>query len=130
MIPAVSMSYPGGRVPRLGDRKSVDQVGELVVKRQGRLGRVKEHSIPIQIMDVSISGASLRVPPDAELSPKQLALLSVGGQSGTVRIVWMRPDGSGNGLCGVQFLDPRPAFLPTLYRWMGRESEVAPYEEL
>jgi hypothetical protein len=130
MMPAMSMSYPGGRFPRLGDRKAVDQVGELTVKRQGRLGRVKEVVIAVSIIDVSISGASIRVPPDSELVPKQLALLGVDGATGNVRIVWIRSDGAGNEICGVQFLDPRPAFLPTLYRWLGRESNVAPYEDL
>jgi hypothetical protein len=122
----MSMSYPGGRVPRLGDRKPVDQVGVLTVKRQGRLGRVKEIEHPVQILDVSISGASLQIAPEAELSPKQLARLEVGGDRGNVRIVWLRQDGGGNSICGVQFLDARPAFLPTLYRWMGRESQFGP----
>jgi hypothetical protein len=125
----MSMSYPGGRVPRLGDRKAVDQVGELTVKRQGRLGRVKEITIPVHILDVSISGASLRVPADSQLLPKQLALLGVGDETGNVRVIWIRPDAEGHDLCGVQFLDPRPAFLPTLYRWLGRESSVGPLEE-
>jgi hypothetical protein len=122
MIPAMSMSYPGGRVPRLGDRKAVDQSGRLIVRRQGRLGRVKETTIPVHILDVSISGASLRADKDAELVPKQLALLDVEGDSGNVRVIWMRPEDEAHLLCGVQFLDPRPAFLPTLYRWLGRES--------
>jgi hypothetical protein len=121
MIRPMSMSYPGGHVPRLGDRTPVDQVGELVVKRQGRLGRVKEVSVPVQILDVSISGASMLVPGDADLAPKQLALFAVDGSVGNVRIVWLRPDNAQNLLCGVQFLDPRPAFLPTLYRWLGHE---------
>jgi PilZ domain len=129
MIHPVSMSFPGGRMPRLGDRKPVDQEGELLVKRQGRLGRVKEISIPVQILDVSISGASVRAAADAELVPKQLAVFSVDGAAGNVRLVWIRPDEDGHRMCGLQFLDPRPAFLPTLYRWLGRESEVRPYED-
>ena len=124
----MSMSFPGGRVPRLGDRKPVNQPGELVVKRAGRLGRVKEIRVPVQIIDVSVSGASLRVPADAELTPKQLALFVVDDATGNVRVVWLRPDGDAQA-CGVQFLDPRPAFLPTLYRWLGRESNIAPYED-
>ncbi len=118
----MSMSYPGGRVPRLGDRKPVDQSGELIVRRQGRLGRVKEITIPVHILDVSISGASLQVPPESGVTPRQLALLSVSGTTGNVRVIWVRPDGTGGEMCGVQFLDPRPAFLPTLYRWLERES--------
>jgi PilZ domain len=128
MISAMSMSFPGGQVPRLGDRTSVDQVGVLTVKRQGRLGRVKEVSVPVQILDVSMSGASVRAPADAELVPRQLAVFTVGDASGAVRIVWIRPDDTQNRMCGVQFLDPRPAFLPTLYRWLGRETETGPSE--
>jgi hypothetical protein len=70
----------------------------------------------------------VRAAADAELVPKQLAVFSVGGTAGNVRLVWIRPDADGSRICGVQFLDPRPAFLPTLYRWLGRESEVRPYE--
>jgi hypothetical protein len=70
----------------------------------------------------------VRIPADAGLSPKQMALLDVGGDTGTVRVVWMRPDGVDAAICGVQFLDPRPAFLPTLYRWLGRESAMGPYD--
>jgi hypothetical protein len=128
MITTMSMSYPGGRVPRLGDRKAVDQAAELVIRRQGRFGKVKEIVIPVQILDVSISGASLRAPGGSELSAKQLAILSVGGATGNVRLIWMRPEGTGNDICGVQFLDPRPAFLPTLYRWLGRES-IGPIDD-
>ena len=124
MIHAVSMSYPGGRVPRLGDRKPVDQTGELVVRQQGRFGRVKEITIPVRITEVSISGASVRAAGDAELSPKQLARFSVGGQAGNIRIVWLRPADGDELVAGIQFLDPRPAFLPTLYRWLGRETGV------
>jgi hypothetical protein len=43
-----------------------------------------------------------------------------------VRIVWMRPDDAGELVAGIQFLDARPAFLPTLYRWMGRETGLGP----
>ena len=126
MIGAVSMSFPGGRVPRLGDRKPVDQVGELFVKQQGRFGRVKESTIPVRIIEVSISGASVRAAGDAEISPKQLARFTVGRDSGSVRIVWLRPDDAGELVAGIQFLDARPAFLPTLYRWMGRETGPGP----
>ncbi|MBV9952862.1 MAG: hypothetical protein JO291_12970 [Acidimicrobiia bacterium] len=125
----MSMSYPGGRVPRLGDRKAVDQSGQLVVKRQGRFGRVKEIVIPVHILDVSISGASLRAGREEEITPKQLALLDVGGDTGNVRVIWMRPEDESHVALGVQFLDPRPAFLPTLYRWLGRETALGPLDE-
>ena len=113
-----------------GDRKPVDQVGELCVKQQGRFGRVKESTIPVRIIDVSISGASVRAAADAELSPKQLAVFSVGGDAGQRA---HRLDAARRGRraasAASQFLDPRPAFLPTLYRWLGRESEVRPGTE-
>jgi hypothetical protein len=125
----MSMSYPGGRVPRLGDRKAVDQSGRLIVKRQGRFGRVKELVIPVQILDVSISGASLRATREEEILPKQLALLDVDGASGNVRVIWIRPEDDEHIAFGVQFLDPRPAFLPTLYRWLGRETALGPLDE-
>jgi hypothetical protein len=125
----MSMGYPGGRVPRLGDRRSVDQSGQLIVKHQGRFGRVKEIAIRVQILDVSISGASLRATREEELAPKQLALLDVGGATGNVRVIWLRPEDEDHVAFGVQFLDPRPAFLPTLYRWLGRETALGPVEE-
>ena len=98
--------------PRLGDRRTVDQSGQLIMKRQGRFGRVKEITIPVHILDVSISGASLRAGRDEEIMPKQLALLDVDGDTGNVRVIWVRPEDDHNVALGVQFLDPRPRSCP------------------
>ena len=91
-------------------------------------GRTILDEVP-DILDVSISGASLRAGREQEITPKQLALLDVSGDTGNVRVIWMRPEDETHLALGVQFLDPRPSFLPTLYRWLGRESALGPLDE-
>ena len=31
-------------------------------------------------------------------------------------------------LCGIEFIDTRPAFLPTIYQWLGRD-DLVPEQE-
>lgn len=74
------------------------------------------------LVEISVSGASLEVGPGVGLAPRQTIELELEGRLGVCRVVWVRPISEGEVRCGVQFLDPNPAFLPTLYRWLGRDS--------
>jgi hypothetical protein len=68
-------------------------------------------------------------PEDAPPSPGQTFDLVLEGNRGTVRVRWVRhlSDDSDEGLsllCGVEFTDRSPAFLPTIYQWLDREKVI------
>jgi hypothetical protein len=104
---------------RVGDRAQVRRAA-IVIQERKRFGRVKELQIEAEIRDVSVSGALLAVREDAPLAIGQGCDLEISGDRGRA---WVRRLASENNelLCGVEFMDARPAFLPTVYQWLGRE---------
>jgi hypothetical protein len=104
---------------RLGDRAQVRRAA-IVIEQRKRFGRVKEVQIGAEVRDVSVTGALLAVPPGAPLAVGQSCDLEITGQRGGVRVRRLN-ESDGDLLCGVEFLDPRPSFLPTIYQWLGRE---------
>ncbi|MBV9952069.1 MAG: hypothetical protein JO291_08970 [Acidimicrobiia bacterium] len=104
---------------RVGDRARVRRAA-IVIQQRKRFGRVKELQIEAEIRDVSVSGALLAVRSDAPLGIGQGCDLEISGDRGRA---WVRRLASEGGelLCGVEFMDARPAFLPTVYQWLGRE---------
>jgi hypothetical protein len=104
---------------RVGDRAQVRRAA-IVIKERRRFGRVKELQIDAEIRDVSVSGALVAVREDAPLAIGQGCDLEIAGDRGRA---WVRrlAQEDGDLLCGVEFMDSRPAFLPTVYQWLGRE---------
>jgi hypothetical protein len=104
---------------RLGERAQVRRAA-IVIKERKRFGRVKELEIDAEIRDVSVTGALVAVPADSPLGIGQGCDLEIAGERGRV---WVRRLAVENRelLCGVEFMDARPAFLPTVYRWLGRD---------
>jgi hypothetical protein len=104
---------------RVGDRAQVRRAA-IVIQERKRFGRVKELLIDAEIRDVSVSGALLAVEEGAPLAIGQGCDLEIAGDRGRA---WVRRLASEAGelLCGIEFMDARPAFLPTIYQWLGRE---------
>jgi hypothetical protein len=115
------MDEIGRTVPdkRLGDRAKVRRAA-IVIKHRKRFGRVKEELVGVEVRDVSVTGALLAVPTDIQLQAGQECELEITGQRGRSRIRRLSP-ADGELLCGVEFADSRPAFLPTIYQWLGRD---------
>ena len=115
------MSEPGQTAPqkRLGDRAQVRRAA-IVIEQHKRFGRVKEVRIGAEIRDVSVTGALVAVQVPAPLLVGQVCDLEISGQRGRMRIRRLTPAES-ELMCGVEFVDPRPAFLPTIYQWLGRD---------
>jgi len=78
---------------------------------------------PVTIVDVSVSGAALHMPVDTEIVLHDVFDLGIDGAWGTVRVVWGKRDVDDVLICGVEFLDPHPAFLPTLHRAARHDAE-------
>ncbi len=104
---------------RLGDRTQVRRAA-IVIEQRKRFGRVKEVQIGAEVRDVSVTGCLLAVPTDAPLEVNQVCDLEITGERGRMRVRRLTP-ADGELLCGAEFVDPRPAFLPTIYQWLGRE---------
>lgn len=79
-------------------------------------GRTHAFTRSVTIMDISSSGASLVMAYDDQIQPAQVFDLGVDGRWGGVRVVRAERGVSGALLCGVEFLEPCPDFLPLLYR--------------
>jgi hypothetical protein len=112
---------------RLGDRARVDQPAEVIVEETKRFGRRIEVAHSLVVHDVSVSGASLILGSDLRPSIRQVLQLSIGGRRGAVRVRWIQDEtdvegGAGGLVFGVEFVDGNPAFLPTVYEWLDRQT--------
>jgi hypothetical protein len=101
---------------RLGERAQVRRAA-IVIETHKRLGRTKERLVDAEVRDVSITGALLVVPADTPLQAFQVCELEIVRDRGRIRIRRLEPDGA-DLLAGVEFIDPRPAFLPTIHQWL------------
>jgi hypothetical protein len=115
------MNEPGRTAPqkRLGERAQVRRAA-IVIEQHKRFGRVKEVRIGAEIRDVSVTGALLAVQAAAPLAVGQVCDLEISGQRGRMRVRRLTP-AEAELMCGVEFVDPRPAFLPTIHQWLGRD---------
>jgi hypothetical protein len=119
MVRVMDETAPTTPQRRLGDRTPVRRAA-IVIKQRKRFGRVKELQIGAEVRDVSFTGALLVVRADAPLEVGQVCDLEITGRRGRMRVRRLTPV-DGELTCGVEFADPRPAFLPTVYQWLGRE---------
>jgi hypothetical protein len=118
------MSVFGRDVPyqRLGGRASVNGPALIVREGRKRFGRATESLVPVLVSDASVSGALLAIPGDVQPNLGQVLVLVIDGLRGSVRVrrvAAIRPDEI---TVGVEFVDPSPEFLPTIYQWIGREA--------
>jgi len=79
---------------------------------------------PVTIVDVSAGGAALRMPVDAEIILHDVFEFGVKDAWCLVRVVWGRIGPDDVLLCGVEFLDPHPAFLSALDGLVGSAAEL------
>jgi hypothetical protein len=118
------MSVFGRDVPhqRLGDRAPVDGPALIVRAERKRFGRDTESLVPVVVSDVSVSGALLVLPGDVRPDLGQVLVLVIDGLRGAVRVRRVASIAPDEITIGVEFVDPTPEFLPTVYQWLGREA--------
>jgi hypothetical protein len=119
-----------GQQQRLGDRHPVEEVAHLaILVIEQKRAPASERLVPVMVRDASITGACIVLPFDARPpEPGQNLILVIEGQRGNIRVRWSRnisdPALGPTVTCGVEFADPRPAFLPSIYRWLDRQKEI------
>jgi hypothetical protein len=115
---------------RLGDRRQVDEVAHLaILVVQQKRKPAEEALVPVMVRDASITGACLVLPFDAAEPPVgQTLTLVIDGERGSVRVRWSRrvddPALGQTATCGVEFIDPHPTFLPSIYVWLDRQKAL------
>ncbi len=111
---------------RLGTRRSVGAVSaRWRVSVPGRRGRVKSVVHEVAVQNVSVTGAGLLVPAEAARRPGTVVHMELAGDWGRVQIASIRPsEDPAFVLCGVEFVDPNPAFLPEVDRLLGRGKDL------
>lgn len=115
---------------RLGDRRPVDEVAHLaILVVQQKRKPAEEALVPVMVRDASITGACLVLPFDAAEPPVgQTLTLVIDGERGSVRVRWSRrvddPALGQTATCGVEFIDPHPTFLPSIYVWLDRQKAL------
>jgi hypothetical protein len=107
-------------VQRLGDRRRVREAASLRYMAKKRFGKLHEVTVPVTIVDVSVTGAAIGVPEDMEVVTRQMLGLGIHDKWSNVRCVWVRRSADNAQFCGVIFVDPYPPFLPTIHDWLGR----------
>jgi hypothetical protein len=123
------MQGPGADMPkdRLGHRVRVDRPAEIVyfVPSNRRRKPPVEVRVPVTVYDVSVTGAALLLASDPPQLGRSFGLI-IDGYCGTVHARWRHAPSEPNApvVYGVQFADPRPPFLPTIYEWLDRAKEI------
>ncbi len=119
---------------RLGDRRPVDKAAHLaiLVLRQKRKPAA-EMLLPVMVRDASVTGACLVLPSESPVPPSgQSLILVIEAERGNVIARWARevndPALGPTVMCGVEFIDPHPAFLPSIYRWLDRQKVIGSAE--
>lgn len=110
-------------VPRAANRRRVIDAADV---RALQPLPARDAMKPVTIVDVSAGGASLRMPVDAEIILHDVFDLGVDDTWGLVRVVWGRVGPDHVLMCGVEFLDPHPAFLSALDGLLGAVAELRP----
>lgn len=105
---------------RIGKRQVVDGlVLGVWTERRGRFGRRSMEVRDAEVVDLSVSGARLRVPSDIDLVRGQFLQIDMGRERGQIRVVDVAPDDSGVTTCRVEFVGAQPGFLRELTKWLG-----------
>ena len=91
----------------------------IALEQRKRFRGPTETLLPVTVCDISMSGAFLALPNDMQPDIGQVLDLVIDGQRGAVRVRRTAPADSH--LVGVEFIDPHPAFLQTIYQWLGRD---------
>jgi hypothetical protein len=60
------------------------------------------------------------VPAEFEMVPNRMIEIGVDGAWSRARVVWSRIGLDGQRLCGVEFAEAFPTFLPALATWLDR----------
>jgi hypothetical protein len=107
---------------RLGQRATVREPATLVVEEQRRFRGSVAREVPVTIRDVSVTGALVELPADVKPMTSQTVGLVIEGQAGRARV--RRTGSLAANVVGLEFVDPHPAFLPTIHRWLGRAAAL------
>jgi hypothetical protein len=109
---------------RLGDRSGVRKQALIVLSSPKRFRRSTDTRVAAEVRDVSVSGALITLSEPVDLVVGLVVDLVLDGQPGAVKVRRVVPSGTAV-TCGVEFIDPQPAFLSIVHRWLGRETAVA-----
>ena len=119
-----------GQRQRLGDRRPVEEVAHLaILVVEAKKRPTAEVLIPVMVRDASVTGACLVLPFDVQ-EPRagETSTLVIEGQRGLIRVRWARsvhdPALGPTTTAGVEFADPHPDFLPSIYRWLDRQKAI------
>jgi hypothetical protein len=107
---------------RLGQRALVHEIGTLIVEEQRRFRGVVAREVLVTIRDVSVTGALIELPDDVQPMTGQTVVLVIEGSAGRARV--RRTDLLAPNVVGLEFVDPHPAYLPTIHRWLGRSAAL------
>ncbi|MBV9952488.1 MAG: hypothetical protein JO291_11090 [Acidimicrobiia bacterium] len=120
---------PAGRglnEQRLGQRAVVHEPATLIVEEQRRFRGSVAREVPVTIRDVSVTGALVALPEDVRPMTGQTVVLVIDGHAGRTRV--RRSDGAASNIVGLEFVDPHPAFLPIIHRWLGRSAALGDHD--
>ncbi|HEY4378552.1 MAG TPA: PilZ domain-containing protein [Acidimicrobiales bacterium] len=114
-----AIGHSSGVERRIGRRIPVSghQV-VLNVYQRSRFGNTKLVAHDAEVVDLSVSGIAVRVPNKVGLQPGDILTLSVQGLDGKVAVASSQAISGDALVCGLQFLDPQPPFLPVIISWM------------
>lgn len=115
------MSTPNRRI---GVRQPMNgRTVDVWSEHRGRFGRRRLEPRTGTLVDLSVSGARLEVPPDVEVRRGQTVEIELGGERCNVRLVDVVPNGqAGPTLLRVEFVGAQPAFLSRVTEWLGDTS--------
>jgi hypothetical protein len=107
---------------RLGQRALVHEIATLIVEEQRRFRGSVAREVLVTIRDVSVTGALVELPDDVNPTTGQTVVLVIEGSPGRARV--RRTELAAPNVVGLEFVDPHPAFLPTIHRWLGRSAAL------
>jgi PilZ domain len=107
---------------RMAERGPIDEV--VLVRTVAARNQPQPVPRPATLVDISPTGAGLRVPADIDLRRGWLVELGVDSEWSRARIVWCHSTIGGETAAGVEFVATESAVAPTLIRWFERQAPV------
>lgn len=106
------MDRPARFERRVGERVSVSDSGRLTLHTPtgGFLGRRRTKRLPVQIVDMSVSGLAVIVPKARGLAPNAALLLEIDGWTATVLLRRAVPLADGRQKLGLQLVKADDGF--------------------